>query len=88
MCIVYNDLVTVRVKDSGSGINPLDLEKIFDRYYRVESTDTKNISGFGIGLYLCAEIIKRHGGKIWAESQIGLGTAFYFSLSLKSPLQP
>ena len=85
MCIVYNDLVTVRVKDSGSGINPLDLEKIFDRYYRVESTDTKNISGFGIGLYLCAEIIKRHGGKIWAESQIGLGTAFYFSLALKSP---
>jgi two-component system sensor histidine kinase VicK len=78
------DSVVVSVKDEGFGINPSDLEMIFDRYYRVETNDTMHISGFGIGLYLSAEIIKRHDGEIWAESERGKGSVFYFSLPLSS----
>ncbi len=72
----------VYVKDDGMGIKPHDLEQIFDRYYRVENAETRHIAGFGIGLYLSAEIIQRHEGKIWAESASGEGSTFYFSLPL------
>ncbi|MFB9844914.1 PAS domain S-box protein [Mucilaginibacter ginsenosidivorans] len=76
------DNAIVWVKDEGIGIGPNDLKQIFDRYHRVESEDTRHISGFGIGLYLSAEIIGRHDGKIWAESEPGGGSTFYFSLPL------
>lgn len=75
--------VTVAIKDEGIGINPQDLDKLFERYYRVENNLTQNISGFGIGLYLSSEIIKRHNGRIWAESAIGKGSTFYFTIPLK-----
>lgn len=79
---IKENRAVVWVKDEGIGITPDDLPKIFDRYHRVESMDTKHISGFGIGLYLSAEIIERHDGKIWAESEPGKGSSFYFSLPL------
>lgn len=82
-CTVDNGEVTVSVRDEGMGIKQEDLEKIFDRYYRVESNHTQNIAGFGIGLYLSAEIIQCHGGKVWAESEPGAGSTFYFSLALE-----
>jgi len=75
--------VIVSIKDEGMGIKARDLSHIFDRYYRVETNHTKHISGFGIGLYLSSEIIKRHDGEIWAESESGIGSTFYFSLPLK-----
>jgi len=81
---ISGNSVVVSVKDEGIGINPHDLDKIFDRYYRVETNDTQHISGFGIGLYLSAEIIQRHDGEIWAESESGKGSAFYFSLPFSS----
>ena len=71
------------MKDYGFGINVNDLNKLFDRYYRVEALDTKFISGFGIGLYLSAEIIIRHGGKIWAESKSGEGAEFFFIIPIQ-----
>jgi signal transduction histidine kinase len=74
--------VTISVSDEGIGIKPADAEKIFDRYYRIENSNTRHISGFGIGLYLSAEIVERHGGKIWLESEPGKGSTFYFSLPL------
>jgi len=79
---VQGDEVIVSVKDQGIGIEPQDHEKVFDRYYRVETNDTQHISGFGIGLYLSAEIISRHNGRIWLESEPGKGAAFYFTLPL------
>ena len=81
-CIADDNQVTVSVSDEGLGIKPSDAEKIFNRYYRVESSNTRHISGFGIGLYLSAEIIERHGGRIWLESEPGRGSTFYFSLPL------
>ncbi|MDR3694552.1 PAS domain S-box protein [Mucilaginibacter sp.] len=72
--------LTVSVKDQGMGISAEHINKIFDRYYRVEAVHMRNISGFGIGLYLSAEIIKRHHGKIWVESTAGQGAVFSFSI--------
>ncbi len=81
-CTDNENEIIVSVSDEGIGIEPSDAAKIFDRYYRVESNDTRHISGFGIGLYLSAEIIERHGGKIWLESEPLKGSTFYFSLPL------
>jgi signal transduction histidine kinase len=75
--------VIVSIRDEGLGILPEDAKHIFDRYYRVEGNRKLQISGFGIGLYLSAEIIQRHDGRIWVESESGKGSTFYFSLPLK-----
>ncbi|MEO6849178.1 MAG: ATP-binding protein, partial [Mucilaginibacter sp.] len=83
---VQDNMAVVSVKDEGMGIKPTDLANIFDRYYRVETDNTRYISGFGIGLYLSAEIVKRHGGNIWAESEMGKGSTFCFSLLLPQPI--
>jgi two-component system sensor histidine kinase VicK len=77
-CVIENNDARFSVRDEGMGIKPEDKERLFERYYRVENAG--HISGFGIGLYLCAEIISRHGGKIWLESETGQGSTFYFSL--------
>ncbi|MES2809937.1 MAG: PAS domain S-box protein, partial [Bacteroidota bacterium] len=74
--------VHVSVKDEGMGIKQQDIDNLFDRYYRVSTEHTRHISGFGIGLYLSAEIIDRHGGKIWVESEKGVGSTFHFTLPL------
>ena len=79
-CEVKEDNVVVSVTDEGSGIKPKDQEKIFQRFYRAEEDQYRNISGFGIGLYLSSEIIQRHQGKIWVKSSEGVGSTFYFSL--------
>lgn len=76
--------VQVAVTDEGFGIKAKDQEKLFQRFYRVESSRMKNISGFGIGLYLASEIIQRHKGKIWVESAEDQGSTFYFSLPLST----
>jgi PAS domain S-box-containing protein len=81
-CEVHESEIVVSVQDKGMGIKPADAERIFDRYYRVESSNTRHISGFGIGLYLSAEIVQRHGGRIWLESEPDKGSNFYFSLPL------
>ncbi|EHQ28886.1 PAS domain-containing sensor histidine kinase [Mucilaginibacter paludis] len=79
-CTVRGDNVEVSVRDQGLGIAPADIQKLFLPHYRVESKETEKIAGFGIGLYLCAEIINRHHGKIWAESEPGKGSTFKFTL--------
>ena len=79
---IKDGFVTVAVHDQGMGIGSRDLEKLFERFYRVESNTMQHIAGFGIGLYLCAEIIERHGGKIWATSELGKGSTFFFKLSI------
>jgi len=81
-CSCSVEEVIVSVKDKGMGVKGKDRHKIFDRYYRVESDQTKHISGFGIGSYLGAEIIRRHEGKIWVESESGQGSTFAFRIPL------
>jgi signal transduction histidine kinase len=81
-CERRDDKVTVSVRDHGLGISSQDIEKLFLPHYRVESKETEKIEGFGIGLYLCAEIIERHKGKIWVESELGEGSTFKFTLPI------
>jgi len=77
-----DNMAVISIKDEGMGIKPQDIDKLFERYSRIESKHTQNISGFGIGLYLCSEIIQRHEGKIWVESEKGKGSTFHFNLPL------
>jgi len=79
-CETIDDHARICVQDGGMGIKPKDIKRLFERFYRVENTETKAIGGFGIGLYLCAEIVRRHDGKIWVESEPGQGSTFFFSI--------
>jgi two-component system CheB/CheR fusion protein len=79
-CRASTNSIKVSIRDEGPGINPSDQEKLFDRYFRIEADDKIMIPGFGIGLYLSSEIIQRHNGRIWVESEIGKGSTFSFSL--------
>ncbi|MCL7986879.1 ATP-binding protein [Sphingobacterium sp. lm-10] len=79
---VADGMVIVSVQDFGMGIKTADIDHLFDRYYRVKSKSMDNIAGFGIGLYLSAEIVQRHYGRIWIESIWGEGSTFYFSLPI------
>jgi PAS domain S-box-containing protein len=72
--------VTVSVTDKGIGIRREEHNKIFERFYRAEANMNTAFSGFGIGLYICAEIIRRHGGYVGVKSEEGKGSVFYFAL--------
>lgn len=73
----------ISVKDEGQGILPEDLEKIFNRLYRVETSRNMKTGGHGLGLAIARELAHQLGGEITAESQYGLGSKFTFSLNLK-----
>ncbi|MGF7039717.1 ATP-binding protein [Mucilaginibacter lappiensis] len=75
------DMVKVSVSDKGQGIPAEKLPYLFDRYYRVDSSGLQ-YSGLGLGLYISAEIIKRHNGQIGVNSEIGKGSTFWFTLPL------
>jgi len=74
--------VIVSVADHGVGIAPEDLNRLFDKYFRVKSESGRPVPGTGLGLPIAQTIVQNHGGRIWAESQLGKGTTLYFSLPL------
>jgi len=71
---------TIKVKDSGIGIDKKDQLKIFERFYRVEGKSEQTFPGFGIGLFIASEIIHRHAGNISVESERGKGSMFTVTL--------
>jgi two-component system sensor histidine kinase/response regulator len=75
--------VKVSVRDEGIGIAPELRERVFDKFFRVEQTSFK-YQGLGMGLYICAEIIRRHSGSYGVESTPGEGSVFYFTLPLSA----
>ncbi len=77
-----NDTIQVSVHDDGIGINAKSLNKIFELYYR-EDGRAAHFQGMGIGLAISKDIIRRHRGRIWAESEPGKGSNFYFTLPLR-----
>ncbi|GAC1314383.1 MAG: hypothetical protein NVSMB24_38950 [Mucilaginibacter sp.] len=76
---IQNDCLILKVTDKGIGLAEENFEVIFDRFFRVKEI-SNHINGFGIGLFICSEIIKQHDGHIWVESTLGKGSSFSFSL--------
>ncbi|MFH0988996.1 MAG: GAF domain-containing protein [bacterium] len=74
------DEVIFSVRDEGLGIPPEQVNKLFQKYARVDYGDASKIKGTGLGLWICREIIKAHGGRIWVESELGNGSVFNFTL--------
>jgi K+-sensing histidine kinase KdpD len=74
------DEVLFSVSDQGLGIPKEYMGKLFQKYSRVETGEATKIKGTGLGLWICREIIKAHGGRIWVESEVGNGSVFKFSV--------
>ena len=74
--------IVVEVRDSGIGIAPEELPRLFKPYSRLNS-DRQRHPGLGLGLALAKQVVELHGGRIWAESESGKGSIFYFSLPLR-----
>ncbi|KAF5430868.1 two-component system, OmpR family, phosphate regulon sensor histidine kinase PhoR [Candidatus Methanophagaceae archaeon] len=72
--------VEVDVCDTGIGIPAEDLDKVFDKFYQVDSTLTRETGGTGLGLAICKGLIEAHNGRIWTESELGKGSTFSFTL--------
>ncbi|MCJ8209252.1 PAS domain-containing protein [Mucilaginibacter sp. RS28] len=77
-----SDYIKLSVIDNGMGISAEDQQKIFERFYRAGDIQTK-FPGMGVGLYICDQIIKQHGGTLWVESEKGKGSNFSFTLPTK-----
>ncbi|WP_164981596.1 PAS domain S-box protein [Silvibacterium dinghuense] len=75
-----DELLCLKVADTGCGIRREDQERIFDRLAQAENANENSRRGLGLGLFLCRELVTRHGGRIWVESEPGAGSTFFFTL--------
>ena len=73
-------MARVRVRDRGIGVAADDLPNLFQRFSRGRNVDDRRFSGLGLGLYICRRIVEEHGGRIWAESELGVGTTVQFEI--------
>ncbi len=80
---VHSDNIRLIVSDTGRGIHPDDLPHVFDRFFQSSQPDAATEGGTGIGLALCQELAKLMQGRLWAESQLGQGSKFYFEFPKK-----
>lgn len=80
---ISGDEAKIEVRDSGQGIPADKLEQIFDHFRQVDASDSRTIGGTGLGLAICQGIVHQHRGQIWATSQPGVGSSFFFTLPTK-----
>ena len=78
-----SDKVFVDIKNSGDGVSPEELDKIFERFYKIDKSRSYDVRGAGLGLYIVKSIITLHGGEIKATSEQGSYTEFSFWIPLK-----
>lgn len=74
------DHILISIDDTGIGISKVELKKIFTKFYQAYSGDDRKNEGVGLGLFICKEIIKKHNGDIWVESDLGKGTTFFIKI--------
>lgn len=79
-CVADEGRVQVRVTDTGRGIPPAEVGRIFERFAQVQRADATEKGGSGLGLAIARAIVLQHGGRIWVESEVGKGTTFAFTL--------
>ena len=72
----------VSVRDSGPGIPPEEQSRIFEKFHRLDTGDSKETYGYGLGLYLCRRLVEAMRGRIWVESEPSQGATFRFALPL------
>jgi signal transduction histidine kinase len=84
---VREDEVVVSVADQGVGLTPEHLNRLFEKFFRAKSSLGRHVVGSGLGLPISRTIVESHGGRIWAESQVGEGTTLFFALPLEGPSQ-
>lgn len=72
--------VTLSVTDTGIGIPPEDITHLFQKFYRIDNSDTREIGGTGLGLYICRRLAEVNNGRVWAESAYGKGSTFYLQI--------
>jgi two-component system sensor histidine kinase KdpD len=77
--------VLIKVADQGSGIEPAEFGRVFERLYRGRAAEKNHRSGMGLGLTICEGIIRAHGGRIWVEPNQPSGAAFHFALPVELP---
>jgi len=82
---LVNSEIQFSVRDFGPGIASEHLDRIFERFYRVDKARSRESGGTGLGLAIVKRIVQSHGGRIWAESELGSGATFYFTLPLAEP---
>jgi len=75
-----DDALRISVRDTGMGIAADQLERIFEAFYQVDASSTREHGGAGLGLSIVKKIVEAHGGDIWAESEVGVGTVFHFTV--------
>ena len=71
----------VKVEDNGPGIEPQHITRLFERFYRVDKSRSRNRGGTGLGLAICKHFVEAHKERIWVESEVGKGSTFQFTLS-------
>lgn len=74
------NVVQIRVQDTGPGIPAEDISHLFQKFYRIDNSVTRTIGGTGLGLFICRKIVELYGGRIWVESEVGKGSTFYINL--------
>jgi signal transduction histidine kinase len=77
------DSLIFAVEDTGIGIAPVDIPRLFEKFFRITQQGEKKQSGSGLGLAIVKSIVERHGGKVWVESLLGKGSTFYMSIPLR-----
>jgi PAS domain S-box-containing protein len=75
-----NDVVQIRIQDTGAGIPAEDIPHLFEKFYRVDTSKTRTVGGTGLGLFICRKIIELYNGRVWVESELGKGSTFYINL--------
>ncbi|MBV9256395.1 MAG: hypothetical protein JO215_00095 [Ktedonobacteraceae bacterium] len=84
----YQPMVEIWIQDHGIGIADPHLEQIFQRFYRVDTSLTREVNGLGIGLAICKQVVELHGGLLWVESEVGTGSTFHMLLPMNEQVVP
>ena len=77
--------IIFEIEDTGIGISPVDQQRLFEKFYRVESREKDKQAGTGLGLAIVKSIAEQHGGDAWVESELGSGSTFFLAIPIRQP---